>query len=40
MNKNEILTLEEDFLDLIEFNLFVDNYEYEQYKKFILKEYV
>ena len=40
MNKNEILTLEEDFLDLIDFNLFVDNDEYEQYKKFILKEYI
>ena len=40
MNKNEILTLEEDFLDLIEFNLFVDNDEYEQYKQFILKEYI
>ena len=40
MNKNEILALEEDFLDLIDFNLFVNDEEYEQYKIFILNDYI
>ena len=39
MNKNEIVTLEEDFLELIEFKLFVDDELYNQYKDCIFKEY-
>ena len=40
MNKSEIVTLEEDFLDLIDFNLFVNDEEYEQYKICILNDYI
>ena len=40
MNKIEIVTLEEDFLDLIDFNLFVNDEEYEQYKICILNDYI
>jgi hypothetical protein len=39
MNKNEMVTLEEDFLELIEFKLFVDDELYNQYKDCIFKEY-
>ena len=39
MNKNEIVTLEEDFLELIGFKLFVDDELYNQYKDCIFKEY-
>ena len=40
MSKNEILTLEEDFLELIEFKLFVNDEVYHQYKEYIFKEYI
>ena len=40
MSKNEIVTLEEDFLELIEFRLFVNDKVYKQYKDCILKEYI
>ena len=40
MNKSEIVTLEEDFLDLIDFNLFVNDEEYKQYKICILNDYI
>ena len=36
LNKSEMLTLEEDFLDLIEFKLFVSEEIFEQYKKYFL----
>ena len=36
MSKNEIVTLEEDFLELIEFNLFIKDELYEQYKNCVL----
>ena len=39
MSKNEILTLEEDFLELIEFKLFVNDEIYHQYKEYIFKEF-
>ena len=39
MSKNEILTLEEDFLELIEFKLFVNDEVYYQYKEYIFKEF-
>ena len=39
MNKNEIVTLEEDFLELIEFKLFVSDVLYNKYKDCVLKEY-
>ena len=39
MSKNEIVTLEEDFLELIEFNLFVKDEIYEQYKNCVLNDY-
>ena len=39
MRKDEIITLEEDFLELIEFKLFVNDEVYNQYKDYILKEY-
>ena len=39
MSKNEILTLEEDFLELIEFKLFVNDEVYHQYKEYIFKEF-
>ena len=39
MNKNEMVILEEDFLELIEFKLFVDDELYNQYKDCIFKEY-
>ena len=34
LSKAEMMTLEEDFLDLIEFNLFVSDEVFEQYKKY------
>ena len=34
LSKAEMMTLEEDFLDLIEFNLFVSDEIFEQYKKY------
>ena len=34
LSKEEMLTLEEDFLDLIEFNLFVSEDTFEKYKKY------
>ena len=34
LNKADMVTLEEDFLDLIEFNLFVSEEVFEQYKKY------
>ena len=39
MSKNEILTLEEDFLELIEFKLFVNDEVYHQYKEYIFIEF-
>lgn len=39
MSKNEIVTLEEDFLELIEFKLFVNDNLYEQYKNCVLIDY-
>ena len=39
MNKNELVTLEEDFLELIEFKLFVNDSLYNKYKDCVLKEY-
>ena len=39
MSKNEILTLEEDFLELIEFKLFVNDEVYHLYKEYIFKEF-
>jgi hypothetical protein len=36
LNKSEMLLLEEDFLDLIEFKLFVSEEIFEQYKKYFL----
>ena len=39
MSKDEIITLEEDFLELIEFKLFVNDEVYKQYKDYILREY-
>ena len=34
LKKEEMVTLEEDFLDLIEFNLFVSEDTFEKYKKY------
>ena len=34
LNKTDMVTLEEDFLDLIEFNLFVSEETFEKYKKY------
>ena len=34
LSKSEMMTLQEDFLDLIEFNLFVSDEVFEQYKKY------
>ena len=34
LSKSDMMTLQEDFLDLIEFNLFVSNDVFEQYKKY------
>ena len=34
LSKAEMMTLQEDFLDLVEFNLYVSDDEFEQYKKF------
>ena len=34
LSKSEMMTLQEDFLDLIEFNLFVSDKVFEQYKKY------
>jgi len=34
LSKAEMMTLQEDFLDLIEFNLYVSDEEFEQYKKY------
>ena len=39
MSKDEIITLEEDFLELIEFKLFVNDEVYHQYKEYIFKEF-
>ena len=39
LKKEEMVTLEEDFLELIEFKLFVDDELYNQYKDCIFKEY-
>ena len=36
LSKSEMVMLEEDFLDLIEFNLFVSDEMFEQYKKYFL----
>ena len=36
ISKNEMITLEDDFLDLIEFKLFVSQEIFEQYKKYFL----
>lgn len=36
LSKAEMMTLQEDFLDLIEFNLFVSDEIFEQYKKYFL----
>ena len=36
LSKSEMISLEEDFLDLIEFKLFVSDKIFEQYKKFFL----
>ena len=40
MSKDEIITLEEDFLELIEFNLFVNDEIYFLYQDYILKGYL
>ena len=37
ISKNEMITLEDDFLDLIEFKLFVSQEIFEQYKKYFLQ---
>ena len=34
LSKAEMMTLQEDFLDLVEFNLYVSDDEFEQYKKY------
>ena len=34
LSKAEMMTLQEDFLDLVEFNLYVSDKEFEQYKKY------
>ena len=39
MSKNEIVTLEEDFLELIEFKLFINASLYNQYKDCVLRDY-
>ena len=39
INKEEMVTLEEDFLELIEFKLFVKEQLYEQYKERVLNDY-
>ena len=39
INKEEMVTLEEDFLELIEFKLFVNDQLYEQYKDRVLNDY-
>ena len=36
LNKSEMLLLEEDFLDLIDFNLFVREEIFEQYQKYFM----
>ena len=36
LSKAEMMALEEDFLDLIEFNLFVSDEVFEQYKKYFV----
>ena len=40
MSKNEIVTLEEDFLELIEFKLFINDSLYNQYKDCVLRDYI
>ena len=40
MSKNEIVTLEEDFLGLIEFKLFINDSLYNQYKDCVLRDYI
>ena len=39
INKEEMVTLEEDFLELIEFKLFVNDQLYEQYKDRVLNDF-
>ena len=39
INKEEMVTLEEDFLELIEFKLFVNEQLYEQYKEHVLYDF-
>ena len=38
LNRNEMVLLKEDFLDLIEFKLFVSDEIFEQYKKYFYRE--
>ena len=38
LNRSEMVLLEEDFLDLIEFKLFVSDNIFEQYKKYFYRE--
>ena len=40
MSKNEIVTLEEDFLELIEFKLFINDSLFNQYKDCVLSDYL
>ena len=40
MSKNEIVTLEEDFLELIEFKLFINDSLFNQYKDCVLRDYL
>ena len=40
MSKNEIVTLEEDFLELIEFKLFINDSLFNQYKECVLSDYL
>ena len=39
LNRSEMVLLEEDFLDLIEFKLFVSDEIFEQYKKYFYKDF-
>ena len=38
LSKSEMILLEEDFLDLIEFKLYVSEGIYEQYKKYFFRD--
>ena len=40
LNRNEMVLLEEDFLDLIEFKLFVSDEIFEQYKKYFFRDFL